>query len=128
MILLGIDVGLSKTGVAITEGSLAQPLAVIREKNVDRLARDIQEFALREGAEKIVIGIPEGEMVTVVNELGEKLMDLGMDVEFHDETLTTQDAQAMAIEAGMPRDKRAELEDAMAASVMLQSFITAFEE
>ncbi|MBI3290323.1 Holliday junction resolvase RuvX [Candidatus Microgenomates bacterium] len=123
MILLGVDVGLSKTGIARAESGIAQPLTVIHEKDVGRLVRDIQSLVEKEGADKVVIGIPEGEIVETVNEVGEKLKDLGIDVEFQDETLTTHDAQMMAIEAGIPQVKRHNLEDAMAAAVMLQSYL-----
>ena len=123
MILLGIDFGLSKTGVARAEGFLAEPLSVIHEKDVNRLVNEILDLFQREGAEKVIIGIPEGEMVTFVNELGDKLKNLGINVEFHDETLTTHQAQRMAVEARMPREKRQKLEDAMAAAVMLQSYL-----
>ena len=122
--IIGIDVGLSKTGVAIAEGMLAVPHSVIHEKDLNRLVIQIQKLAVKEDAQKVVIGIPEGELVTYVNALGESLIDLGIDVEFHDETLSTHDAQALAIEAGMPQGKRNQLEDAMAASVMLQSYLT----
>lgn len=123
MITLGIDIGLSKTGVAVADGQLAAPLTVICEKDMDRLASEIRLLVEKESAEKVVIGIPEGEMVAFVNEVGDKLMDLGINVEFHDETLTTVDAQRLSIEANMPQRKRRNLEDAMAASVMLQSFL-----
>lgn len=123
MIILGIDVGLAKTGVARAEGSFAEPRAVIHEKDISRLVSTIQNLAVKEQAEKVVIGIPEGELVTLANEVGDKLGDLGIDVEFWDETLTTQDAQRLAIEARMPQQKRREFEDAIAAAVMLQSYL-----
>lgn len=126
MIILGIDVGLAKTGVARAEGSFAEPLTVIHEKNVSRLVSTIQKLAAKEEAEKVVIGIPEGTLVTFVNEIGDKLMNLGVNVEFHDETLTTRDAQTVAIDARMPQQKRRGFEDAIAAAVMLQSYLDGY--
>lgn len=123
MIILGIDVGQAKTGVARAEGLFAAPLTVIHEKDVGRLVRKIEELVTRENAEKVVVGIPEGEIVTLANEVGDKLADFGVDVEFHDETLTTQDAQKLAIKARIPQQKRRELEDAFSATVMLQSYL-----
>ena len=42
---------------------------------------------------------------------------------FHDETLTTKDAIRLSIEAKVNRKKRKEMEDAYAATLMLQNYL-----
>ena len=43
--------------------------------------------------------------------------------ETFDETLTTKEAQRLSLEAGLPRKKRRGMEDAFAATLMLQSYL-----
>lgn len=123
MILLGIDVGLRKIGVARAEIHIAEPLLVIRESKIDELVHKIAQLVEKEGADSVVVGMPEGRLAPFAQKVGKALEDKGVQVVFWDETLTTQDAQKMAIEAGITKKKRKDLEDAFAATVMLQSFI-----
>ena len=44
-------------------------------------------------------------------------------IELFDETLTSKDAQKMSMEANVPQKRRHEMEDAFAASIMLQSYL-----
>ena len=47
----------------------------------------------------------------------------GFGVVFSDETLSSHDAIEMSVASGMGRKKRKEMEDAFAASIMLQNYI-----
>lgn len=122
-ILLGIDVGETRTGVARSTGTLAEPLAVIWEKNPQLLAQKVAEFAQREEAEMVVIGLPEGKLENLAYEIGTWLQAKGIIVAYADETLTTQDAQWRAIEAGVNQKRRKEFEDAYAATLILQAYL-----
>lgn len=121
--VLGIDIGKAKTGVARAVGTLAQPLTVIREKDTELLTSKIVDIAKREEAQKIVIGLPQGEIESLARSVGERLVKSGLSVVYWDETLTTQDSQRLAIAANIPVKKRHELEDAFSASLMLQSYL-----
>jgi len=48
---------------------------------------------------------------------------LGGPVETFDETLSTYNAQRASIEAGMKRKKRKDMEDAYAATLILQGYL-----
>ncbi len=122
---LGIDVGLNKTGIARAISSFAEPLLVIRHPSLENLVKQIGELAEREGAEQIIMGLPEGKLAPYAKKIGDALRSKGFNVVFWDETLSTKDAIRLSIEAGVPRKKRKELEDAFAAAVMLQSYIDA---
>lgn len=122
---LGIDVGLNKTGIARSSGNLAQPLTVVRETDNRKLIEKIRAHARENQTELVVVGMPEGKLAAVAKRLGMRLRERGFRVVFWDETLTTEDAIRLSIEAGVPRKKRRELEDAFAAAVMLQSYIDA---
>jgi putative Holliday junction resolvase len=124
MRLLGIDYGVRKMGLAVSSGSLAEPFKVISVSSTEEALEKIGRIVKSEGIEKIVVGVSEGAMGKESEDFGQELARyLKIPVDFEDETLTSQDSLRMGIEAGMKRKKRKEMEDAFAASVMLQSYI-----
>jgi len=127
--ILAVDYGKKKTGLAIAEGKLASPLLVIRYKSEKELFNRIQRIVDEQKIEKVVVGISEGKMGKQSKDfslnLGKKL---GIPIETCDETLTTKDAQKLAIEAGIQRKKRKNLEDAFAATIMLQGYLDKLDQ
>ncbi|MBI4057886.1 Holliday junction resolvase RuvX [Candidatus Microgenomates bacterium] len=123
MTIIGIDVGLSKTGVAYATPRIAEPLLVIHDNNKDTLVEKIVKVVRDKDVDLVVVGMPQGALAATAKDIGEALKNQEITVEFWDETLTTQEAQRLAREAGLKRKKRRELEDAFAAAVMLQSYI-----
>ncbi|MBI2066334.1 Holliday junction resolvase RuvX [Candidatus Woesebacteria bacterium] len=124
MKILGIDYGRKKMGLAIAIEKLAEPYDVIRIQKAGEATTKIGEIVKKEGVERVVVGISEGAMGAETRSFGKRLSGrLGIKVEFWDETLSTQDSQALSIEAGLSRKKRRGLEDAFAAAVMLQSYL-----
>ena len=120
---MGIDFGRAKIGLAISEGFLAEPYSVIRYEQEKELLEKIKVLVDKEKIDKVVVGVSEGKSAEEATSFGEKLRELGLEVIFFDETLSTVSAQELSREAGMKRKKRKALEDAFAASVMLQSFL-----
>lgn len=124
MKILGIDYGKSKVGLSFADGPLAEPLKVIRYKNLGVLRQGIEKIVNKEGIDKVIVGVSEGKMGEESKEFGLTLSkNLGIIVETFDETLTSQDARRMSIEAGVSRKKRREMEDAYAATIMLQNYL-----
>lgn len=124
MKILSIDWGEVKIGLAASVGKLADPFEVVIYKDekalIDRLCRII----LNKKVEKIIIGVSEGESAKKARKFGKRLSQTAnLPVEFVDETLTSKDALEMAIEAGVPRDRRAKMEDAFAAAIILQRYL-----
>ena len=124
MKILGIDYGRSKIGLAISEGSLADPMGVIRYTDtqilVDKLIKIIEENNI----EKVIFGVSEGEMARESKNFSINFGKLvNIPVETFDETLSTQDAQRMSREAGIGQKKRHQMEDAYAAAIMLQNYL-----
>jgi len=119
---LGIDYGKSKIGLAIGIGSFAEPLKVIRVESFPDAVQKINNEIKTEMPDRIVVGISEGDMGEesrkFANELGATTFD---------ETLTSKDAQKLSIEAGISRKKRHQMEDAYAASLMLQNYLDSLE-
>lgn len=127
MKILGIDYGRKKIGLAIADGPLAEPLKVVRVGSTKEALMEIVKVVETEKIEKVVVGISEGAMAEETMKFLSSIRSTlsPVVVETFDETLTTQDAQKMAIEAGISRKKRKSLEDAFAATVMLQSYLDA---
>lgn len=121
MKILGIDYGRKKVGLAVSEGVLAEPWKVLSVKGFEDAVNKVLEVQKEFQADKMVVGISEGEM-------GEESKKFAIKVgaETSDETLSTHMAQELSRKGNIPREKRKSLEDAYAASVMLQSYLDSY--
>jgi putative Holliday junction resolvase len=120
--ILGIDYGLSKIGLAISEGELAQPLMVIQnsEKTIGEISKICREYQI----ERLVIGLPEDNLGERVKEFaGQLLLSTKIIFEFQDETLTTRQALAKMIEAKKKKKIREKQKDAFAAACILEEYL-----
>jgi putative Holliday junction resolvase len=122
---LGIDFGLKKIGLAITEGHLAQPLGVLKVKGrPDQLLPQINFLCQKEEINQIIIGLPESGLVVMIKEFGKNLSKLThLPVVYQPETLTTQEAIVKMKQAGLRKKNRKKKEDAIAAALILQSWL-----
>lgn len=124
MRILGVDYGRAKIGLAIAQTGLADPFLVVRIKSWEDALGKIEQTVRREEIDKVVVGVSEGETGIEQQRFAAELNSrVNISVETFDEGLTTLDAQRMALEAGLGRKKRREMEDAYAAAVMLQSYL-----
>lgn len=124
MKILGIDYGLAKVGISLAISPLAEPLKVVRYKDSEELFEELKSIIDEYQIESIVVGVSENKMEGASKEFGEKLKsEFNLKVETYDETLSSQEAQQMAIAAGVPQKKRHEMEDAYAATIMLQNYL-----
>jgi putative Holliday junction resolvase len=124
MNLLGIDYGDKKIGLAIASGKLAEPLSVLRVKTEEEAVKKVTQVVQVEHVDKIIIGLSEGRTAEKTKTFGQKLQSHTiLPIEYYDETLSTHEAQSLSRESGMKRSKRAALEDAFAACVILQNYL-----
>ncbi len=132
MILLGVDLGKARTGLAICdrEEILASPFTVVQEHNRERLAEKICAAAKETGAEQLVIGLPrnmdgtEGESAENARAVGDLLEKIsGLPVKFWDERGTTITAHGYLNDTNVRGKKRKAVIDAVAATVILQSYL-----
>ncbi len=133
---IGLDVGDVRIGVAVSDllGIAANPKETyVRAKGDPE--KDIAyfvEYAKREDADAFVVGLPvnmdgtEGDRAAITREFGERLKEAsGLDVFYQDERLTTVSAERMLISANVRREKRKQVIDKLAATLILQSFLDA---
>ena len=128
--LLGLDIGSRRIGVAVSDeqGMIASPVGYVRRgvKEQADLAGQIQRWT----PVGLVVGLPvglsgrEGPQAADVRSFAvETLEGFGLPVRYLDERLTTTIAERQLIASGARRDKRKEQIDALAAAIMLQSYL-----
>ena len=132
MRILAIDHGEKRIGLALsdTTGTLASPLSVI--KHVSRLldAAQVSDIAMQNEVGLIIIGqsFDEDGNPNLAGRRAAKFAEAlkeqtQIPIELVDESFSTQDARATVIEMGVSRKKRAGHHDALAAVMILRSYI-----
>ena len=119
---LGVDFGIRRVGLALSEGELATPYKILRGKNVKEVAEKVYQVAVQENFDILVVGMPERRMGKITAGFVKDLKKLGLNVETADETLSTQNASKLMIEMGIPQKKR-RANDAQAAAEILQNYL-----
>lgn len=117
---LGIDFGLKRVGLATSEGALASPWKVITGNNFLEILDKI--YAQAAAFEKVVIGLPEGNLGKRVKKAVQILTSRGIKVDLTDETLSSYQASKLMIELNIPKRKRT-VTDAQAAAIILQNYL-----
>ena len=132
MILLGVDYGEKRTGVAVCDsmGILASPVKVIHEANRGRLAAALAETAREKRAEKVILGLPlrtdgtKGNKALACEALAEVLRSRhGLAVELWDERFSSTMAHQSLGAASVRAKDRRNVVDAVAAVIILQSYL-----
>ena len=131
---IALDVGDVRIGVAVSDllGITANPRETYWRKkdDIDADIRYFCEYAKNEDADTFVLGLPknmdgtEGPRAVVTREFGDKLAEAsGIPVVYQDERLTTVSAERMLIDADVRREKRKQVIDKVAATIILQSYL-----
>ncbi len=124
MKILGIDYGRAKIGLATADGPLAEPHSVVRVNSMEDAVEKVSQVAHVSQVSQVVVGVSEGLMGKEQEKFAKLLKEkTGINVVVWDETLSTQDAQMLSIQSGQGQKKRADMEDAFAAALVLQSYI-----
>ena len=129
---LGIDVGTVRVGLAGSDetGTLATPLRTVPRRPAARLWREVELVVAERLPERIVVGLPlrldgsEGDSAVDARGVAEQLhRRTGLPVEMWDERFTTVAAERSMIAAGQRRARRRETIDAVAATLLLQTWL-----
>lgn len=130
--VIGLDIGDRRIGIAYSaSGILANGLETYNRITLQKDAQHIAEIARSVSAVKIVAGLPqhlngEAHEQAAKNELLlEKLRNLGFQVEYFDERLTSSAAEQYMLQADLSRKKRKENIDKLAAQIILQNYLDA---
>ncbi len=131
MIILGVDYGYVRTGLAVCDAMeiLASPIGTIKETYMPKVADKVAEEAKARGAELVVVGLPlnmdgsRGEHADASSELADMLRERGLEVVLYDERLTTTLAYSLLDESGTFGKKRRDVVDTLSATIILEDFI-----
>ena len=131
---LALDVGERRTGVALGE-RIAQPLTTLKRRSKAEDFSRIANLVREHGVEKLVVGLPlnmdgshgvQARRVTrYAGRMADALAEMDLDVElvFWDERLTTEAASHILRDHPSSRSRKDQSIDAVAAAVILQSYL-----
>lgn len=132
MIIMSVDFGDSRTGIAVCDKNefLASPVCVISEKDFDECIRKTAEKAVELKAQEIVVGYPKnmnntiGERAEKCQLFSEKLAEITKcPVKLWDERCTTVSANNYLNVTNTRGKKRKAVVDAVAATIILESYL-----
>jgi len=133
MRVMAIDYGDTRTGIAISDvtGTLVGETLVIKSYSEERTLEQVCAIISDKNPAAIVVGYPKNMNGTIgpraekseqfASVLHEKT---GLPVILRDERLTTVDAHRILTETGRHGRKRKETVDAVAASLILESYLS----
>lgn len=129
---LGMDLGTKTLGLATSDklGLIASPYKTIRYSSIEELAEEVNSIIDELHVEKLVLGYPKnmnnslGFAVERTNNFKTILENLtGMEIELVDERLSTVEAEKYLISSDMRRENRKKVIDAVAASIILDTYL-----
>ena len=132
MKILAVDLGLKRTGLAVSDitETLASPVGTLVEADLDVLAQRIAAAAAEQGAEEIVVGHPRnmdgtrGESAQRAEAFAQTLEGLtGLPVRLWDERMTTVSATSYLNQTNTRGKKRKAVIDTVAATIILQDYL-----
>lgn len=128
---LAIDLGDVRTGIAISEsGIIATGMETYKRVGMQKDLQYIADIANRYNVDVVVFGLPlnmdgtEGKRVEKTRAFADKLQPLiKAKIDYEDERLTSVEAEGFLLESNMRRDKRKQVIDKLAATIILQSYL-----
>lgn len=129
---MGLDVGERRIGVALgdPDGVIASPLTVISGVDGDAARGNIIRLAAEYEVGCIVVGLPrslDGSLGRQARSTEEFIRGLShccdIPIESWDERLSTVSAEQAMVQGGAKRKKRKEWRDAVAAALILQTYL-----
>lgn len=133
MKIMGVDYGDARTGVAISDllCSIVGSTTVVPSRNREKAIADIVRLAKENSVGKIVVGLPrnmdgtEGVRAELCREFAAALADAsGVEVVMWDERRTTVEAHNILSQHNYHGKKRKDTVDAVAASLILEGYLS----
>ena len=133
MKIMAIDYGDANTGIAISDftGSLAGFTTVIHSRKEAAVIEEIRKLIAEHGVTELVLGYPKnmdgtlGPRAEKCAALAETLREAtSLPVTLWDERRSTVEAHNILFENGKNAKKRKKIVDAVAASLMLEGYLT----
>lgn len=132
MIIISVDLGKARTGLAVSDktGFLASPLMMIEEKSEKKRLEKVAQAVTDNKAELVVVGLPknmdgsEGDSAKSAREFASQLTEItGIKTVMQDERGTTITAHTYLSNRDVRGKKRKAQVDIVAASIILQDYL-----
>ena len=129
MKILGLDLGLRRIGVALSDGSTVASQDTIEYWSRDEAIQKILKIAREEQVEKIILGLSKnssGEAEDMVRSFALEINKLiPVPIEFVDETLTSKEAERVLADLKIdPRSDKYKKEiDRISAKLILEQYL-----
>lgn len=133
MRVLAVDYGDARTGIAVSDasGMIVGQTSVIQSRNAKKTAQEIARLVQQTGAERLVMGFPrnmdgsEGPRAALYKEFAALLeQECAMPVVLWDERRTTVEAHNILSDCNYHGKKRKNTVDAVAASLILEGYLS----
>ena len=129
--IIGIDFGLSKVGVAISDpsGIISMPLEVIRYEKQEDLVKSLKKIALEKNVNVLIIGYPlnmnykENSMTEIIDKFKCTMEENNFEVHLEDERLSSEYAKKIMVQQDIKTGENKEMVDVLAASIILQTYL-----
>ena len=132
MKIMAVDLGDARTGLAVCDRTefLASPIGVIHERDLNKLVVQVSVAVDEYQVSHVVVGYPKnmdgttGERAQKCERFAQRLRNVvTIPVELWDERRTTVTAQEILNEADIRGQKRKDLVDEVAATIILESYL-----
>ncbi|GFY90327.1 polynucleotidyl transferase, ribonuclease H-like superfamily protein [Actinidia rufa] len=130
---LGVDLGMSRTGLALSKGFSVRPLTVL-ELRGQKLELRLLEIAQRQEVDEFIIGLPmssdgketqqSNKVRSVAGRLAVRAAERGWRVYLQDEHGTSTEAMSLMIDKGLSKSARQGKIDAYAAVMVLERYFS----
>ena len=130
--VMGLDFGDKRIGVALSEVSrfLATGLETYTRVSTEKDLQHLEKIITENKVKVVVFGLPlnmdgsRGIRVEKTEQFAEKLKaKCDVTIDYYDERLSSVSAEDILIQAGVRREKRKELIDKVAATLILQDYL-----
>ena len=120
---LGVDYGLKKMGLAISEGINASPFKILEITSLKDALEKVSYVISSEEIDKVIIGVSEsGESRKITLDFIKGLKGKGIEVIEVEETLSSIEARERMVELGSSKKSRKK-DDSVSASIILQNYL-----
>ncbi|KAF3440033.1 hypothetical protein FNV43_RR18311 [Rhamnella rubrinervis] len=128
---IGVDLGMARTGLAVSKGFTFRPLTVLKLRG-QKLEDELIEIAKKQEADEFIIGLPKSsdgketpqsnKVRSVAGRLAVRAADRGWRVYLMDEHGTSKEAIDRMINMGLSESSRRNKNDAYAAVMVLERY------
>lgn len=134
---MGLDYGDVRIGIALSDimGMIANGLETYTRKTEQEDLEYLDKLIKQHSVDTVVMGLPinmdgtSGDRVEVTKQFGQKLQEKSnVKVAYLDERLTSISAEKLLIEADVRRDKRKQVIDKIAATIILQNYLDIYSK